>query len=170
MQGKLVFSHSRSTFFLAKRVSIRALRQQSAEPRTIQEGGQPASEVAPDYSLLRKGEIGLTRAGDVNRLGLRFQSFMPGDDVVLAIRHVVDLEVAVSVCLSKVGRRADYDVALHLRMHIAEKRNNARRAEGEGPLLPLGPSPKIVPLLLVSADGWPKNIMLNPAARPLRVE
>src|SRR3974390_3141247 len=113
----------------------------------------------PSEGLLGKREFDFARTGGVDWLGLRLHSFMPGDDVVLAIGNVVDLEVAVGISLGKVGCRAHDDVSRHLRVHVAQQRHHTWRVELERALFALRPRPKIVRFLFVPADGWPKDVV-----------
>src|SRR5271167_392358 len=157
MHGKLVLSHSRSTFFLVKRLSINSLCRRRARRRWLRKGRRPDR---PRSLLLREGKVRLASAGDVHRFRLWLHAFMPGDDVVLAVGNVLDLVVPAGVSLRKVGRRADNDVARHLRMNVAKQRHYAGVVELEGTLLALRPGAKIVSKFFVATDRWPEDVVL----------
>ena len=54
-------------------------------------------------TLTSRGKIDLSCAGDTLRLGLLFHAFVPCDQVVLAIRDVLEFVVPAVVSLGKVG-------------------------------------------------------------------
>src|SRR5271166_509237 len=89
---------------------------------------------------------------------------MPGDHVVLAVGNIFDFVVPAGISLGKVGRRADNDVARHLRVNIAQQRYHAGVIELEGALLALGPGAKVVGKFLIAANGGPENIVLDGVA------
>src|SRR5580704_2691271 len=86
---------------------------------------------------------------------------MPGDDVVLAIRNVVDLVVPAGISLGEVRGRADDDIARHLGVNVAQQWHHTRRTECEWPLFALWPCAEVVSILLVAADRRPKHIVLH---------
>src|SRR5271167_1768572 len=85
---------------------------------------------------------------------------MPGDHVVFAIGNVLDLVIPASVSLGEVWRRANNDVARHLRVDVAKQRHHARLVKFEGTLLALRPGAEIVAFLLVAADRRPEHVVL----------
>jgi hypothetical protein len=93
MHGKLLLIHSRSTVFLAKRLNIRLL---------LRLRGETAPGPTPSLCLLGKCEFDLARTRDVDWLGLSLHAFVPGHDVVFAIRDVLDLKVSAGIGLSEV--------------------------------------------------------------------
>src|SRR5271166_4618279 len=159
MHGKLVFSHSRSTVFLVKRLSI-ALYPTRCLWSYAKSDGAPARARLLS-TLFGEGEVGFTGSGNVHRLGLSLHAFVPGHDVVLAIRNVVDLVVPAGIGLSEVGSGADDDIARHLGVHVAQQRHHTWRTECEWPLFALRPRAQIVSVLLVAADRRPKHIVLH---------
>src|SRR5215469_3072175 len=112
-----------------------------------------------NYSL-RQFEVRFARTGDSHRLGLLLHGFVPGNNVVFSIRHVVDLVVAGGIRLSKIWRRTDYDKARHFCMDVAKQRRHTRLLELVGPLLPLRPGPDVMSCLLIAADRRPKHVVL----------
>ena len=91
---------------------------------------------------LRECKICLTCAGDIHRFRL-FRAFVPGDDVVLAIRNVVDFVVPAGVSLGEVGRGADDDVARHFRVNVAQQRHNPGWSNLYGRFSPFGQVPRL---------------------------
>src|SRR3974390_249773 len=120
-----------------------------------------ARETSRARRSLRKSEICLARACDVDTLGLRLHTFMPGYDVVLAIGNIVDLVISAGIAFSKVRRGANDDVPGHLRMYIAEQRHHARGVELKGAFLAFRPRTHVMAILLVPADRRPEDIVLD---------
>src|SRR6266536_5400838 len=89
---------------------------------------------------------------------------MPNRDRVAAIGNVLDFVIPAVVCFGKMWGWADNDISRHLRMYIAEHRNDPRLIEGEGTFFTLRPGSQIVPRFLVSADRGPKDVMLHGVA------
>src|SRR5215471_7452831 len=134
------------------------------ERRTLRETGTPPDEQAASWMdiLCSRLESDARRgtAGDRNWFALWPGTLMPGHHGVLAVRNVVDFEASSGVGLRVIGGGTDDDVSRHFGMHITEQRDNARLVELEGTFFALGPGAEIVGVLLVSADGRPKHIVL----------
>src|SRR5579862_2778375 len=136
MQGKFVFSQSRSTFLSWKRIRTVELRGSFRE---------------------RKIERRLTR--DRNRLRLRLHSLVPGRDGVVAIGHILDLVVSLGIGFGVVRSRNYQHVCGHLRMHVAEQRHDPWSIELKGSLFSRGPGSHVVAHLLVARNSWPENVV-----------
>src|ERR1700682_681643 len=86
---------------------------------------------------------------------------MAGHHVVLAVGNTVNLVVPAVVGGYVIGRRADHDIACHLRMDIAKQCRGPGLVELERTLLALRPGSKILARQLFRRllDGRPKDIM-----------
>src|SRR5215472_18309270 len=82
-------------------------------------------------------------AGNGDWFALWLGSFMPSDERVPAVGNIVDFEVATSVGLSVIRRRADDDVTRHLLMKVTQQWNDARLVKLEGAFVALRPSTEI---------------------------
>src|SRR5450631_2894286 len=89
---------------------------------------------------------------------------MPSDDVVLAIRNILDLVAPAGIGLGEVGSGADNDIARHLRVDVAKQWHYTRGIELEGLLVALGPCTEVVSVLLVAADRGPEHVVLHVVA------
>src|SRR5579863_1431886 len=141
MHGKLVFNHSLSTVLSLKRFSTLGLSR-------------------PEDVLLRKREIRGCRACHGDGLGLRLEALVPRGKRVAAVGNVGDLEIPRLVGFRIKRSGGDDDVTRHLRVHVAQQRNDSGHLELKRPLLAGWPGSQVVAQFFIAANGGPEDIVL----------
>src|SRR5580700_1598137 len=86
---------------------------------------------------------------------------MPRYYGVAAIGNVFDFVIAALVGLGKIRSRTDNEISLHIRVYVAEQRNDAWLVEGKGSLFTLRPSTEIMSGFLVTANRRPEDVVLH---------